>query len=321
MKFRLLLFLVLVGLIAWADELTTGYYAGYSIGQTTDDHLFVRMTYDDKVLDDVVCFGEDSLQTMWLWLDDDEIYYNEAVQALTPIAYNFAGDLYNEITYNSFQVDILVPPGIELVTFEDEDGDEMRYERGDRLPNSSTVYLGKRDSTRTVDGVKYTVYLLLVYNSNGYGSHLSARTASRYKANGALTKDDAPVVALYVQNTDRELATLDDILLGCMEFGLRETYVADWDANSSKFLYGTGGNEESEIFLKYHRVHAVQHLYLTGDVNHDEVIDITDVTTLIDRVLNGTTTSGCCDTCADMNGDGDIGIDDVTMLIDNVLGE
>jgi len=61
------------------------------------------------------------------------------------------------------------------------------------------------------------------------------------------------------------------------------------------------------------------HSYNTGDVNHDGEMNITDVTALIDRVLNGTTMAGCCDICADINGDNDINITDVTLLIDMVL--
>jgi len=62
-----------------------------------------------------------------------------------------------------------------------------------------------------------------------------------------------------------------------------------------------------------------EEVHNSGDVNHDESINITDVTTLIDRVLAGAKIDGCCEQCADVNGDNDINISDVTSLIDLVL--
>ena len=58
--------------------------------------------------------------------------------------------------------------------------------------------------------------------------------------------------------------------------------------------------------------------YELGDVNHDEEIDINDVTALIAYVLgNGTE---ICTDCADLIDDGMIDINDVTALIAKVLG-
>ena len=53
----------------------------------------------------------------------------------------------------------------------------------------------------------------------------------------------------------------------------------------------------------------------TGDVNGDGEVNISDVTDLIDMLLQGGTT----DTEADVNGDGDVNISDVTELIDMLL--
>jgi|GEM_PF-288043 len=59
--------------------------------------------------------------------------------------------------------------------------------------------------------------------------------------------------------------------------------------------------------------------WMLGDVNCDGVIDITDVTALIDHVL-GSDVSPFSEKAADLNGDGDIDITDVTALIDMILG-
>ena len=60
------------------------------------------------------------------------------------------------------------------------------------------------------------------------------------------------------------------------------------------------------------------HGYELGDVNHDEKVNINDVTALINRLLSG---SGACDICADVNEDGNIGISDVTALINKLLAK
>ncbi len=57
--------------------------------------------------------------------------------------------------------------------------------------------------------------------------------------------------------------------------------------------------------------------YLSGDVNHDGLISITDVTKLIDTLLSAD--GGTYDFCVDMNGDNTISIDDLTALIDLVM--
>ena len=59
------------------------------------------------------------------------------------------------------------------------------------------------------------------------------------------------------------------------------------------------------------------HAYEPGDVNHDNNVDIVDVTTMIDDLLNGTHV--CCENCGDLNGDGKMDITDVTALINFLL--
>ena len=58
------------------------------------------------------------------------------------------------------------------------------------------------------------------------------------------------------------------------------------------------------------------HPYSLGDVNHDGVLSIADVTLLISSVLSG---GDICSICADVNGDNNISIGDVTRLIAMVL--
>ena len=60
------------------------------------------------------------------------------------------------------------------------------------------------------------------------------------------------------------------------------------------------------------------HGYELGDVNHDRVVNITDVTLIINAVLNNDL-SNVCTICADLNEDGVVNITDVTMLINKAL--
>ena len=60
------------------------------------------------------------------------------------------------------------------------------------------------------------------------------------------------------------------------------------------------------------------HTFGLGDVNHDGKVDITDVTDLIDYLLNNEKSS-ICTICADVDGDGFVNIADVTALIDLML--
>lgn len=254
---------------AIAQELSTGEGAYLANGdpakggQATKDHFFTRMNYNDmgeaKEYTNKLSFKSGDTQLVWFHLDDDEIYQNEAVQALTPIAINAAGDLYNEITYNSFQFDIYLPEYISIVRTEDEEtGEEIAYVQGDRLPTSSTlVWDGPKAETKEIDGKTYLSYSVVCYNANAYGSHLSAKNANLYKKNGALKKD-ATVFGLYLKNANQETVEgqVDDVILGNMLFNLRETAIAEWDSNQSTFFYGEGGNDETQRFMMYNRVNT-----------------------------------------------------------------
>ena len=56
---------------------------------------------------------------------------------------------------------------------------------------------------------------------------------------------------------------------------------------------------------------------MRGDVNHDGVVSIDDVTALIDYLLRGG--GDACVICAVVDGSGSVTVDDVTALIDRLL--
>ena len=229
------------------------------IGQTLDDHIFARNSYDDfgttQTYDNVISFKSGDTQLVWLWLDDDQIYNTQWVQNLTPIAYNDAGDLYNEITYSSFQFLIYVPQSIELIKIENDQGDEVNYEIGTRMPKEGIILSWeKRDYTKIIDGVTYDIYAIVHSNTNAFCTHFSSRNGNLYKNNGALKKDDGALVGFYFRNKNQQVqeGRLADIIIANQEFGIRETF--GLTPNYSRFFYGEGGNFETQRYQYYNRV-------------------------------------------------------------------
>lgn len=333
----LLVLTLICNFAAMADEQATGEWAWMNngepsmIGQTTQDHLFTRNSYNDTgtmmTYDNVVSFRSGAVQTVWLWLDDDEIYLNERVQALTPIAYNRTGDLYNEITYNSLAIEVYLPMSMKLIAVEDENGDELFHQQGDRLPSSSDVTVKEKTRTRIVDGMEYRIYSIVISNVNEFGSHFSAKNATQYRTNGALKKDDAPLLALYVRNYNQNQAEgrlAQDMILANLEFGFREGIRDGWEPNDYRFIYGTGGNYETQRFQLYNRVALYGSEGITatqglpGDADGDGSVSIADVTMLIDVLLGGIYDNFNPQN-ADCDHDGNITIADVTTLIDALL--
>ena len=97
--------------------------------------------------------------------------------------------------------------------------------------------------------------------------------------------------------------------------------VTDLEAGGS-FFYKvktvfTDGTESPWSNLERVTLFQNSHGFEKGDVNHDRSINITDVTALIDYLLNSS--NPCCEICADVNGDEAVNISDVTALIDMLL--
>ncbi len=64
-------------------------------------------------------------------------------------------------------------------------------------------------------------------------------------------------------------------------------------------------------------LHGEGHGYAVGDVNHDGLVNISDVTALIDYLLNPQ--EPICTICADTDGNQTVNISDATILIDFLL--
>jgi len=251
---------------AFADDLATGELAWLingdpaMVGQTTNDHIFARNGYNDmgevKKYDNIISFKGGTPQLVWFFLDDDEVYETDWIQNLPKAAYNADGDLYNEITYSSFQFSLYVPQSVALVKTENEDGDEITFVGGPRLPLSNIVLSwGKQSFTKVVDGVTYDVYTVVQSNTGAYCTHFSSKNGNLYKKNGALKKDDGALLGLYFQNNNQAEVEghLPDLIIANQEFGITECNTLD-DVNKQRFIYGEGGNNETQRFQYYNRI-------------------------------------------------------------------
>ena len=267
---NLLLFVAAASLSAsaFAQDFQTGEWAVLDdgtpamIGQTTKDHLFVRGDYDDmgnmKTYTNVISFKSGSPQTVYLWLDDDEIYLNEKVQALPKTLIKDDGDPYNEITYNSLQCNLYLPEGFKMVKSENDDGDEISFVQGNRMPNSAQFKYAVGAETKVIDGITYQPYTLIVSNQENNGTHFSAKNAKSYQNNGALKKDDAYLLGIFIKNENQSEVEghLADAIIANQEFGMREPFIVEpkWEPNDYRFIYGEGGNNETQRYQLYTRV-------------------------------------------------------------------
>ena len=240
-----------LGLSAFAQEVTNGEYVDFKVGTPTQDHFFVRGTYDDmgtpETQDNVVSFKGGTPQVVWIYLNDDEIYQNEDIQNLAPQDYK-PGTPYNEITYNSFQFDVYMPQTVEIIVDLDEEYNEIKYLQGDRLPGSSTLDWAKKSAVKVIDGINYDVYTFTCFNSNAYGTHFSAKNPNMYAANGALKKD-AKLFGITVQNKNQDQVEgriNGDMIIGNTLLTLRET--------PEIFFFGTGGREVENRYMQFNRV-------------------------------------------------------------------
>ena len=109
-----------------------------------------------------------------------------------------------------------------------------------------------------IDGITYQPYTIIISNQENNGTHFSAKNATRYTNNGALKKDDAALFALFIQNNNQDELEghLPDMIIANQEFGLREPFIVEpkWEPNDYRFIYGEGGNNETQRFQLYNRV-------------------------------------------------------------------
>ena len=241
------------------------------VGQCVNDHLFVRGDYEDrgKTETNKVSFKAGSPQVVEFWLDDDQIYTNEKVQALTPVpAYDGGTELYKqgETTYNSAQFNLYMPTTMSLIKYKfDGEKRAIDYQQADRMPWDATLQWTLKTEkdengndvpvTMTIDGFDYRVYTVVITNQKNDACHFSGNE-DVYAEKGAQKKDDAALFRLAIENANQSEAEgeIANMIIANQEFGVRETLRDEWEPNDYRFIYGTGGNNVEQRFQLYTRV-------------------------------------------------------------------
>ena len=123
----------------------------------------------------------------------------------------------------------------------------------------------------------------------------------------------AGIVALWMQAATEcsKQLTLSEVKNIMQETAIHDWWVTD-GAHASHF-----GNGKIDALAGIEYILENYHDYTIGDVDHDGKLSITDVTTLINCLLNRNLMP--CPFCADISGDGKINIQDVTSLINILL--
>lgn len=232
-----------------SNELVEGensYFNGKpsTTGTSVNDHLFVCQ---DGEGDDVVTLTGDTNTLVKVWLDDDEIYTNQKVQALVSYARDGKDGYYNEVTYSSVQFDLYLPMNVEF--------SKNLLVKGDRMPAATHLLASDLLGTKEINGKDYQIYRVVAVATNSVGGHFSGKNITYYHKHGAMKKRDGYLLGFRLKNTDPNVdrSLNNDFIIANVEFVIQETAAALWPMDDSLFFYGTGG-QGSPVFLKYHYV-------------------------------------------------------------------
>ena len=168
----------------------------------------------------------------------------------------------------------------------------------------------------TAENADYTVVLTGVNAAEAQNVTFSCTTTRKriYLNSVTIISGDATVVRTVTETGDENSRVITGItdkyyVVEGLTAGATYTYYVE-----ANYIDGSkvASNVETVTLLE-----NASHDYEVGDVNHDGIVNITDVTMLIGYVLNSG--GSACQICGDMNGDGNINVTDVTMIIAKVL--
>ena len=219
-------------------------------------------------------------------------------------------------------------------------------------PNDScyTVITGITDTCYVVDSLAaggtyyYRVKALYVDGSESEWSNVETVTLPEPPlplTDPVMQPADSEAVSTTSFRADWSDVTPDSLVV---EYVLEVASTSDFDTNDSCYTVITGITDTCYVVdsltaggTYYYRVKALyidgtesewsnvetvtlpepQHGYQRGDANHDGMVNINDVTCMIDALL--TPEVEACPICADVDLDGEFNINDLTALIDMIL--
>ena len=150
--------------------------------------------------------------------------------------------------------------------------------------------------------------------------------------NGTLTITKAPLTIAAGTYTKKQGEVMPEFTLSYDGFKNSETKaILTKQATVSCVANETSSPGEYEVTANGAEAQNYEITYVTGklivtpgfkkgDVNMDDVVDVTDVVLIIDDIL-GKNPNNYNDAFADVNGDGDIDVTDVVLVIDFILGK
>jgi Ca2+-binding EF-hand superfamily protein len=83
------------------------------------------------------------------------------------------------------------------------------------------------------------------------------------------------------------------------------------------YLISTRSTKQSSILAELPSISNIVEIFNPYDVNNDGSVDISDVVSLVNFILDSSTTNSSYD----VNGDGNIDISDVVALVNMILGQ
>jgi hypothetical protein len=154
---------------------------------------------------------------------------------------------------------------------------------------------------------KYSVKLTIT--NNGSTDYQEDITVKLYKNLDGTYGSNAQIENQFVNIGPGETTEL--------QFDL-DNVIDGWRYFAAIYYYSNGQAVLDSTTPKYTIVFPTEPDFIRGDVNGDNEMNIADVTTLIDYLLNNSTPINM--DAADVNEDSEINIADVTSLVDKLLG-
>ena len=293
-----------------------GCYISYSFAKAWDGTAWQLIDVDGNYLDtDKVSFS--------IYTDNDQVFtftpemFDQVAAPTTQFPYNARtanGNVgFSTIEFNDLTNDVagLVEIGVDIERFFDwRIGIQTNYTDDGQTNSSDIVYMEIYPQLQEAKNVTSTSFLAdwscdaentyIINNFIGEGCGYFLHVVDKETQEVVLNQNVEPTDA------NKKLPGATYAVEGLTPGTTYEFYV--------EVKQNTGKSYQSVV--REVTLPGGGHGYELGDVNHDEAVNIGDVTALIDYLLGS---GSVCEICANVNGDEGINISDVTALIDMLL--